>query len=44
MIKKPRRAKKPTTKRPSLLTRIKLAELQIAAGKGIDWRKVRKDV
>jgi hypothetical protein len=30
--------------RPDLATRISQAEKAIAAGKGINWRKVRRDV
>jgi hypothetical protein len=30
--------------RPTLMWRMKIAEKEIKAGKGVDWRKVRLDV
>ncbi|MCX7418084.1 MAG: hypothetical protein NT013_00920 [Planctomycetia bacterium] len=30
--------------RPPLVRRVKAAEKEIAAGKGVNWRKVRSDV
>ena len=30
--------------RPPLVRRVKVAEKEIAAGKGVNWRKVRSDV